>query len=138
VIDGNAADRSDPFLRQVLDILRTCSHQYCSAVDWRHNPGMAHLDIGLEEKCLRLRDLLLAWLSKSRLSHGDIATLRRNGVVTGISAHEIRQLGDCDYQELRIERVTIVARDAGDAKLISDIKKAATVVVRDLKAVISH
>jgi len=46
-------------------------------VRWRHNPGMAYLDIGLEGKCLRMRDLLLTWLSRSRLSHGDVATVRR-------------------------------------------------------------
>lgn len=138
LIDGNAADRSDPFLRQVLDILRTCAYQYCSEVDWRDNPGMAYLETGLEGKCLRLRDLLLAWLSKSRLSHGDIATVRRGGVITGISAQEIRQLDDCDYQELRIERMTVIVGHNGDTKLVSDINKAATAVVRDLKAVISH
>jgi hypothetical protein len=43
-----------------------------------------------------------------------------------------------DYQELRIERRTVVVHDEGDAKLISDIKNAATAVVRDLKAVMSH
>ncbi|HEY7261536.1 MAG TPA: hypothetical protein VH589_08650 [Trebonia sp.] len=138
VIDRNAADRSDTFLRQVLDILRTCAYQYCSAVDWRYSPGMAYLDIVLEEKCLRLRDLLLAWLSKSRLSHGYLATVRRDGLVTGTTVQEIRKLNACDYQELRIERETVVVCHKDDAKLISDINKTAAAVVKDLKAVISH
>lgn len=72
-VDGNAADRADPFLRQVLDILRSSAYQYCAAVDWRRSPGMAYLDLPLEKKCLRLRDLLLEWLSRSRLSYGDVA-----------------------------------------------------------------
>jgi len=137
-VDRNAADRSDPFLRQVLDILRTCAYQYCTAVDWRHNPGMAYLDIALEEKCLHMRDLLLLWLSRSRISHGDIATVRRNGIVSSISAEEIRRLNACDYQELRIERKVVVLRHDGDPKLISDIHQVASIIIKDLKAVMSH
>jgi hypothetical protein len=94
--DRNATDRSDPFLRQVLDILRTCAYQYCSSVDWRHNPGMAYLDIALEEKCLHMRDLLLLWLSRARLSYGDVATVRRDGLVSRISEQEIRRMPSCD------------------------------------------
>lgn len=137
-VERRAADRSDPFLRQVLDILRTCAYQYCTAVDWRHNPGMAYVDIALEEKCLRMRDLLLLWLSTPRLSHADIATVRRNGVVSSLSPEEIRRLNVCDYQELRIERrVAVLARD-GDPKLISDIHGVASMIIKDLKAVMSH
>jgi len=42
------------------------------------------------------------------------------------------------YQELRIERMPVVVRRDGDAKLSVDIDKTATGLVRDLKAVISH
>lgn len=104
LVDMKVLDRSDPFLRQLLEILRDCAYQYCVAVDWRHNPGMAYLDLKLEEKCLHLRDLLLLWLSSPRLSYGDIASVRRNGQLTVTSAREIRRLAACDYEELRIER----------------------------------
>jgi hypothetical protein len=137
-VERNAADRSDPFLRQVLDILRTCAYQYCTSVDWRHNPGMAYLDIALEEKCLHMRDLLLLWLSRPRLSYGDVATIRRDSLVARISEQEIRRMRSCDYQELRIERKVMVLRHDGDAKLISEIHEAASVIIKDLKAVMSH
>lgn len=85
-----------------------------------------------------MRDLLLTWLSRPRLSNGDIATIRRDGVVSSITAEEIRRLNACDYQELRIERRVMVLRHDGDLKLISDIHEAASVIIKDLKAVISH
>jgi hypothetical protein len=138
MVERNSADRSDPFLRQVLDILRTCAYQYCASVDWRHNPGMAYLDIALEEKCLHMRDLLLLWLSRSRLSYGDVATIRRDGLVSRISELEIRRMRSCDYQELQIERKVLVLRHDGDAKLISDIHEAASMIIKDLKAVMSY
>ena len=43
-----------------------------------------------------------------------------------------------DYQGLRIGRRTVAAHYEGYAKLVSDIKNAATAVVRDLKAVMSY
>jgi len=138
LVERNADDRSDPFLRQVLDILRTCAYQYCTSVDWRHNPGMAYLDIALEEKCLHMRDLLLLWLSRPRISYGDVATVRRDGMVSGISEQEIRRIRTCDYQELRIERKILVLSHDGDPKLISDIQGIASTIVKDLKAVMSH
>lgn len=138
LVDKKVWDRSDPFLRQLLDILRDCAYQYCVAVDWRHNPSMAYLDLKLEEKCLHLRDLLLLWLSGSRLSYGDIASVRRNGQLTVTSAQEIRQLTVCDYEELRIERKIMVVHNPADNKLISDIQKNASLVIRDLKDVMSH
>jgi hypothetical protein len=138
MVDSRAADRSDPFLRQVLDIFRTVAYQYCTAVDWRHNHGMAYLDINLEEKCLHLRDLLLLWLSRPRVSFGDIATVKRDGVMSRISEREIQQLTACDYQELRIERKSMVLHHANDAKLIQEIHGTVAVIIKDLKAVMSH
>jgi hypothetical protein len=138
LVDKKVSDRSDPFLRQLLEILRDCAYQYCVAVDWRHNPGMAYLDLKLEEKCLHLRDLLLLWLSGPRLSYGDIASVRRNGQFTVRSAQEIRRLAACDYEELRIERQVMVVHNPADYKLISDIRKNASSVIQDLKDVMSH
>jgi hypothetical protein len=137
-VDGSAADRADPFLRQVLDILRSSAYQYCAAVDWRRSPGMAYLDLPLEKKCLRLRDLLLEWLSRSRLSYGDVATIDRGSGLERISIPEVRRLGVGDYRELRIERRAVVLRAEGDLKLIAEIRKVAAEVVRDLKSVMSH
>lgn len=137
-VDGRAVDRADPFLRQVLDILRTNAHEYCAAVDWRRSPGMAYLDLALEKKCLRLRDLLLKWLSRSRLAYGDLAAIDRGDGLTRISIPEVKRLGIGDYRELRIERRPVVLRAEGDLKLIAEIRKVATEVIRDLKAVMSH
>lgn len=137
-MDQNVTDRSDPFLQQVLGILRTCADQYYLAVDWRHNPGMLYLGTELEDKCRRLREFLRALLSRPRLSHGAVVTMRRNGKVTGISAEEFRQLDKCNYQELRIERKIVVVSHPGDKRRISEINKAAAEIVRDLKAVLAH
>lgn len=137
-VDSRAADRSDPFLRQVLDILRTVSYQYCAAVDWRLNSGMVYLDLDLEEKCLHLRDLLLLWLSRPRVSYGDITTVNRGGTISRVSKQEIKELADCDYRELRIERKSMVLHHDNDARLIHEIHGTATVIIKDLKAVMSH
>jgi hypothetical protein len=138
VMDLNVADRSDPFLRQVLDILQACADQYYSAVDWRHNAGMLYLDTELEDKCRHLRELLRTWLSQPRLSHGDVVTVRRDGKLTAISAGELRHLGKCDYQELRIERKIVAVHDPADARRIPEINKVAAEIARDLKAVLAH
>ena len=119
-----------PSCGSCFEILRDCAYQYCVAVDWRHNRGMAYLDLKLEEKCLHLRDLLLLWLSGPRLSYGDVASIRRNGQFTVTSAQEIRRLAVCDYEELRIERQVMVVRNPGDYKLISDIRKNASSVIQ--------
>jgi hypothetical protein len=42
-VDLRVSDRSDPFLRQLLAIVTDLALQYCAAVDWRHNSGMAYL-----------------------------------------------------------------------------------------------
>ena len=138
LVDKKVSDRSDPFLRQLLEILRDCAYQYCMAVDWRHNQGMAYLDLKLEEKCLQLRDLLLLWLSSPRLSYGDIASVRRNGQFTVTSTRQLRRLATCDYEELRIERQILVVHNPGDYRLISDIRKNASSVIKDLKDVMSY
>jgi hypothetical protein len=138
MMDRNVTDPSDPFLRQSLDILRSCADQYYSAVDWRHSSGMLYLDMELEDKCRHLRELLRALLSQPRLSHGDVVTVRRNGEPKVISAEDLRHLGECDYQELRIERKIVVVRDADDERRLVQINKAAAEIVKDLKAVLAH
>jgi hypothetical protein len=87
---------------------------------------------------VRLRDLLLEWLSRSRLAYGDLAAIDRGGGLKRISIPEVRRLGIGDYRELRIERRAVVLRAEGDLKLIAEIRKVAAEVVRDLKAVMSH
>lgn len=138
VMDRNVTDRSDPFLRQVLDILRVCADQYYSAVDWRHNPGMLYLDTELENKCRCLRELLRTWLSQPRLSHGDVVTVHRKGKLTVISSEELRLLRKCDYQELRIERKIVVVPHTDDQRRILDINRAAEEIARELKIVLAH
>jgi hypothetical protein len=138
MMDRNVTDRSDPFLLQVLDILRACADQYYSAVDWRRNPGMLYLDTELENKCRHLRELLRTWLSQPRLSHGDVVTVHRNGKLTVISSGELRLLSKCDYQELRIERKIVVVPDTDQHRRILEINKTAEEIVRDLKTVLAH
>ena len=137
-VNQRASDRSDHFLRQLLKILHDRCYEYCIAVDWRHNRGMVYLDLRLEENCLRLRDLLLRWLSGTRLRSGDLAFVRRGGEFVSVPASEIRALSACDYQELRIERRLIVADSASDRKLISEICESTSSLIKDLKAVMSY
>lgn len=138
VVEKRVSDRSDPFLSQLLDILHDCSYQYCIAVDWKHNPGMAYLDMRLEERCLRLRDLLLLWLSVPRRSYGDIAAVRRNDRTVVVSSQDAHRLDIGDYQELIVERRLIVSSAPGDTRLVADIREAATSVIKELKAVIAY
>lgn len=137
-VEGRVSDRSDPFLRQLLTILADSSYQYCVAVDWRHNPGMAYLDIKLEKQCLRTRNLLIQWLSRQRITTGNIAFLRSGGVVSPVPLRHIRTLKVGDYQELRIEKRTIVTLDHEDLKLISNIDRALSSVIVELKAVMAQ
>jgi hypothetical protein len=97
-----------------------------------------YLEIDLEEKCLHLRDLLLLWLSSPRVSYGDVVTVSRGGVISQISKREIKQLTACDYRELRIQRKPMVLRHDNDAKLIQEIHGTTSVIIKDLKAVMSH
>jgi hypothetical protein len=137
-IERRVSDRSDPFLRQLLAILANSSYQYCVAVDWRHNPGMAYLGIKLEKQCLRTRNLLIQWLSRQRITSGDIAFLRNEGVVSSVPIRHIRTLRVGDYQELRVEKRTIVTLDPEDLKLISRIDLALSSVIVELKAVMAQ
>lgn len=137
-IERRVSDRSDPFLRQLLAILADSSYQYCVAVDWRHNPGMAYLDIKLEKQCLRTRNLLIQWLSRQRIVSGDIAFIKTEGAVSPISLRRIHALRVGDYQELRIERRTIVTLDPEDLKLISRIDRELSSVIVELKAVMTQ
>jgi len=138
VIEASATDRSDPFLFQLLDIVRASAYRYCRAVDWKHNPGMAYLELGLEEKCLRLRDLLLEWLSVSRVTFGDSASVRQGDVVRPVSVDEARNLPLGSYAEFVLERRQIVVRGPADPKLITDIRAQARIVIKELKAVMAY
>lgn len=138
VIEASVQDRSDPFLFQLLDILRDSAYKYCLAVDWKHNAGMAYLELGLEEKCLGLRDLLLEWLSVSRVTYGDSASIRHKGNVRAVSMEEARNLGYGGYTELILERRQIVVRGASDPKLIAEIRAKARTVVKEMKAVMAY
>jgi hypothetical protein len=74
LISNRAEDRSDPFLYQLLAIATDSAQEYCVAVTWKHNPGMLYLDITLEERCLRVRGLLLKWLAIRRVHWGEVAS----------------------------------------------------------------
>lgn len=137
-IDKRVSKRTDPFLHQLLDILNDCCYQYCSAVDWRHHSGMAYLEMKLEETCLHLRDLLLQWLSRERISYGDVATIRRNGITETISKDRVKSLNVGDYQELTVERHIVVTSARGDAALLKDIRSSAIAVIKELKDVMAY
>jgi hypothetical protein len=137
-VDRRVKNRADPVLQQLLDILSDCSYQYCAAVDWRHNPGMAYLDTKLEETCLHLRDLLLQWLSGNRVSYGDVITIRRNGTVEELSARQVTGLKVGDYEELQIERKIIVVHAQGDARLLHNIRSYSISIINQLKGVLAH
>jgi hypothetical protein len=137
-IEKRISDRSDLFLRQLLSIVADWAHQYCVAVNWQHNSGMAYLDIRLEEKCLRLRNLLLLWLSRQRVSSGNVAFIVNNGVPSPILLRKVRSLQPGDYQELRIEKRIIVTPHSDDQKMISNIDRMILSVIADLKAVMSY
>jgi hypothetical protein len=137
-VEGKSVRRDDPFLFQLLDILKDNAYKYCLAVDWRHNPAMAYLELSLEEKCLRLRDLLLQWLSVPRITAGNVITIRHDGGVRSLSADEVRILVAGDYQELMIERRPIVVRGESDSEIISSIRAAATSVIKELRAVMAY
>jgi hypothetical protein len=137
-VESKAAERDDPFLFQMLDILKDAAYKYCIAVDWKHNPSMGYLDLALEEKCLRLRDLLIQWLSVSRVTTGDVISIRRDDEVRSVSAAAVRLLTACDYQELIIERRLLVINGTNDGKLISDIRTSATLVIKELRAVMAY
>lgn len=137
-IEKQAADRFDPFLRQLLQIFSDRAYQYCLAVDWQHNSGMVYLEIKLEERCLSARDLLLQWLSRRRLTFGDMAKVRNGGTMRSITMDDARLLGLGDYEELRIERSLMVVSQPGDGHLLAKIDRALSSVIVELKAVMSH
>jgi hypothetical protein len=138
VVSGRASDRSDPFLFQLLEIAASSAHQFCVAVSWNHNPGMAYLDLGVEERCLLARDLLLEWLSNQRVHSGDVATIRQNGSVQNVSPVQIRALRVGDYQELRIETRRLVVDAPGDKQRYAEIDRAMSAVISHLRAVMAY
>jgi hypothetical protein len=137
-VESKVARRDDPFLFQLLDILKDNAYSYCVAVDWRHNPAMGYLELALEEKCLHLRDLLLEWLSITRITAGDIITLRRDGRLTLVTPDELSELQPADYGELIIERHSIVLSDPRDNKLAADIQLSVNSVIKDLREVMAY
>jgi hypothetical protein len=137
-ISLRVTDRSDPFLFQLVEMSAAAAHQYCIAVDWKHNPGMAYLDLRLESRCLLARDLLLRWLSTQRIQSGNVASIRRGDEFTPIALRDVRLLRVGDYQELRIETQPLVANTAADRRFFLEIDRAITAVIRELKAVMSY
>lgn len=137
-VSQRAADRSDPFLGQMLAIVADQAKQFCLAVDWQHNPGMAYLDIGLEQKCLHVRDLLLNWLSRQRITSGDIAFVHTSTEVKPVPLRAVHSLKVGDYRELRIERRIVVTIDTADLRQISHIHVLLASVITELKKVMSY
>jgi len=136
-ISERVTDRSDPFLFQLLEITASSAHQFCVAVNWTHNPGMAYLDLDVENKCLKARDLLLEWLSNQRIHPGDVASVRRNGTFEPLPLARVGALEVGDYQELRIETQLLVEEAPGDARRYADIDRAMSAVIEKLKAVMA-
>ena len=136
-VSKRAVNSSDPVLKQMLYILNDCAHQYCTVVDWRYNTNMAYLDLRVEERCLHLRDLLLQWLSGDRVASGDVLSICRNDEFEEISARQASELRIGDYRELRIEKHIVVINCPGDARLVLNIREAATSVIKHLKDVMA-
>lgn len=137
-VSGRVAERSDPFLFQLLEIASSSAHQFCVAVSWNHNPGMAYLDLEVEDSCLHARDLLLDWLSNRRIRSGDVATIRRDGRLEPVSPPEVLALRVGDYQELRIETRLLVVDAVGDGRRYGEIDRALSAVIKRLKAVMAY
>jgi hypothetical protein len=137
-VESKTMQRDDPFLFQLLDILKDHAYKYCLAVDWRHNPAMAYLELPLEHKCLRLRDLFLQWLSISRITAGDVISFRYKDEMRTVSASDARMLKAGDYQELIIERRPVVVHGENDSRIILEIRSAATSVIKELRAVMAY
>jgi hypothetical protein len=131
-------ERSDPFLFQLLEIASSSAHQFCVAVNWNHNPGMAYLDLEVEDRCLRARDLLLEWLSHQRIRSGDVATIRQNGALETLSPLQVKALRVGDYQELRIETRLLVVDAVRDRHRYVEIDRALSAVIEHLKAVMAY
>lgn len=137
-VEAKVVRRDDPFLFQLLDILKDSAYKYCIAVDWRHNPAMGYLELALEEKCLQMRDLLLVWLSVPRIGAGDIVQVRRGDKISLVSANDVHLLSTPDYGELIVERRPIVTSGPNDRKLASDIRASAATVIKELRAVMAY
>ena len=137
-VSERVTERSDPFLFQLLEITASSAHQFCVAVSWNHNPGMAYLDLEVEGKCLRARDLLLEWLSNQRVRSGDVAVIRRHGSFEPVSPQQIMALKVGDYQELRIETQLLVVDAPGDKHRYAEIDRAMSSVIEHLKAVMAY
>lgn len=137
-VSERATDRADPFLFQLLEVASAAAHQFCIAVSWSHNPGMAYLELKLEKKCIRAQRLLLDWLSAQRIHSGDVAMIRVNGKFQPVPTSKIKHLQAGDYQELVIETKLLVLDAPEDKRGYAEIDQAMQAVVKQLKAVMAY
>jgi hypothetical protein len=137
-ISGKVADRSDPFLFQLLTIAENACHDYCVAVTWSHNPGMLYLGIDLEGACLRARDLLLRWLAVRRLHAGEVAFVRRLDGLESIPIEAVATLAVGDYRELRIETRRLVLMEQDETNYLGKIDQSLSKVIAELKKVMAY
>ena len=137
-ISNRVDDRSDPFLFQLLAIATESAQEYCVSVTWTRNPGMLYLDLKLEERCLRVRDLLLAWLAVRRVHWGEVASIRKDEEYLPIPLARVKSLRPGDYRELRFETRRLVLWDAADVERLKEIDGLLSRVIRDLKTVMSY
>lgn len=138
LIESRTQDRSEVFLRQLLVVLRNHVLEYCAAVDWRHNAGMAYLDTRLEEQCLHVRDLLVCWISAPRVSPGIVIIARTGERTRQLSRAAVMGLRPGDYDELRIERRTMVPLSSDDRRLAERVQDTLADLLIRLKTVMAY
>jgi hypothetical protein len=59
---------------------------------------MGYLDLSLEERCLRMRDLLLTWPSVPRITAGDVISVRIDDEISVLSLEEAKHIPIASYQ----------------------------------------
>jgi hypothetical protein len=128
----------DPLLRQTLSIAAAAASEYSAAVDWRHNAGMAYLELRLEEQCLQARDLLINWIAHPRVGVGNVISIKHEDKIERISSKRAGRLEAGSYSELRIQRRTIVTPAVGDERSIRRIDTALSKVIIELKEVLAY
>ncbi len=137
-ISGRVEDRSDPFLFQLLIIATDAANAYSASVTWSHNPGMLYLDLKLEERCLRARDLMAQWLAVRRVHLGDVASIKVHDTLVPVPLARIAALRPGDYRELRLETRRVVLREREDETRLAEIDRALSSVIAELKAVVAY
>jgi hypothetical protein len=138
IVSDRVDDRSDPFLAQILTIATIAAQEFCVSVTWTHNPGMLYLDIKLEERCLRVRELLLKWLAVRRISWGDLASIQVETDYVPVTMEQVRSLKQGDYRELRMETRRLILKDADDSRSLKEVDHALSVVIAELKTVMAY